>query len=157
MEIIEYQEQYKMQVAEVITKIQQEEFQIAITLEDQPDLMEIQDFYIAGGGNFWLALDGDQVVGTIALIRLENKNLALRKMFVKKEYRRHKVGQLLLDTAIEFAQAKGYKAIYLGTITTFEAAIAFYKKNGFEALAITDFPADFPLVAVDNVFLKKRL
>lgn len=42
-------------VASVIVPIQQVEFGIAVTLEDQPDLGNISAFYQHGTGNFWVA------------------------------------------------------------------------------------------------------
>ncbi|MEA5595149.1 hypothetical protein [Rivularia sp. UHCC 0363] len=77
-----YHPQYQNQVAELILKIQQQEFGVSITLEDQSDLLNIPDFYQQGNGNFWVALDEDNVVATIAAIDIDNKYLALRKMFV---------------------------------------------------------------------------
>ena len=54
----------------VILTIQQSEFGIPITLEAQPDLLDIPSFYQKDNGNFWIALDGQEVIGTIALIAI---------------------------------------------------------------------------------------
>ena len=40
----------------VILPIQQAEFGIPITAEQQPDLASIADFYLSGAGNFWVAV-----------------------------------------------------------------------------------------------------
>ncbi|MGE5678674.1 MAG: GNAT family N-acetyltransferase, partial [Pseudomonadota bacterium] len=63
-----YTEEYKEDVINLILSIQQGEFGIPITREDQPDLSNIPGFYQPGKGNFWIALWDGQVVGTIALI-----------------------------------------------------------------------------------------
>lgn len=70
-------------IAAVIVPIQQEEFGISITCEEQPDLTDIENFYQEGKGGFWVALDGDDIVGTIGLKDIGNSEGALRKMFVR--------------------------------------------------------------------------
>ncbi len=52
MEIIEYKEEYQSQVIGLILKIQQDEFNVSITIEDQPDLNEIAHHYSNNHGNF---------------------------------------------------------------------------------------------------------
>ncbi len=44
---------YSEQAIDLILTIQQKEFNIPITVEDQPDLKEIETFYHKAGGNFW--------------------------------------------------------------------------------------------------------
>ena len=69
-------------VFSVILPIQRDEFGIAITADDQPDLAVIPDFYQARKGQFWVAeLDGT-IVGTLGLKDIGNNQTALRKMFV---------------------------------------------------------------------------
>ena len=43
--IQEYTAEYQSQVIRLILQIQQQEYQISITREDQPDLLEIETFY----------------------------------------------------------------------------------------------------------------
>jgi hypothetical protein len=43
-----YKEWYKDQVTKLILDIQQNEFRIPVTIHDQPDLLNIQDFYSKG-------------------------------------------------------------------------------------------------------------
>jgi len=74
-------------VAEIIVPIQRAEFGIDITYDEQPDLKEMPDFYQSGAGDFWLAFDGDQAVGTIALRDIGAGDAALRKMFVVDSHR----------------------------------------------------------------------
>ena len=68
MKIREYQLTDQQEVLDLILPIQQQEFGIAITKEDQPDLCQVNSVYQTGKGNFWVAEDNGLVVGTIALI-----------------------------------------------------------------------------------------
>lgn len=152
----EYSNEYQAQVVDLILDIQQQEYNIKITKDDQPDLFTIEEFYQNGNGNFWVALDGDKVVGTISLLDIGNQEVALRKMFVDKEYRgsKYKTASLLLNNAIKWAKEMSIKAIYLGTTPQFLAAHRFYEKNGFKSVEVTDLPEKFPVMKVDKKFYK---
>ncbi|XHR93373.1 GNAT family N-acetyltransferase [Mucilaginibacter sp. UC70_90] len=78
---------YCQQIIDIILPIQQIEFNVPITLEAQPDLLDIETNYHQTGGDFWGAIYNEQLVGTIALIAFDNNAAAIRKMFVLKEYR----------------------------------------------------------------------
>lgn len=122
----------------------------------QPDLFTIEDFYQTGNGNFWVALYDDKIVGTISLLDIGNHQVALRKMFVDKEFRggKFKTSSLLLNTAIKWAREKSIKDVYLGTTPQFLAAHRFYEKNGFTSIGLKDLPESFPVLQVDKKFYK---
>ncbi|KOS68789.1 GNAT family acetyltransferase [Lysinibacillus contaminans] len=154
IEIKRYQKDYQEAVLNLILNIQQDEYGIAITKEDQPDLFKIEAFYQNGNGNFWVALHDGEVVGTISLVDIGNQQVALRKMFVKKTYRGKDYGTAshLLQTALEWARERNITGIYLGTVPEFLAAHRFYEKNGFEQIDRTELPENFPVVKVDKLF-----
>src|SRR5687768_12160346 len=79
-----YTDTYKDRVANLILNIQDEEFEIPITLAQQPDLNTISAFYQVGKGNFWIAKMDDQVIGTIALLDIGNNQGALRKCLLPR-------------------------------------------------------------------------
>ena len=152
----EYSIDYQSQVVDLILHIQQQEYNIQITKDDQPDLFTIEDFYQTGKGNFWVALYDDKVVGTISFLDIGNHQVALRKMFVDKEFRgaKFKTASLLLNNAIKWAREKSIKTIYLGTTPQFLAAHRFYEKSGFISIGPEDLPENFPVLHVDKRFYK---
>ncbi|MBP1971083.1 N-acetylglutamate synthase-like GNAT family acetyltransferase [Virgibacillus natechei] len=152
----EYSYENQVQVVDLILQIQQQEYNISITKDDQPDLFTIEEYYQTGNGNFWIALYDKNVVGTISLLDIGNNQVALRKMFVNKEYRGaiYKTARLLLDTAIKWAKERPIKAIFLGTTPQFLAAHRFYEKNGFINIDLNDLPEHFPVLQVDKKFYK---
>jgi GNAT superfamily N-acetyltransferase len=159
IEISVYEPRYNAQVVELILKIQQDEFGVSITLEDQPDLLCIPSVYQRGNGNFWVALDGDNVVGTIAAIDIGNSQLALRKMFLEANYRGQSAGVAyqLLHTLLHWAKDKNVRKIYLGTTEKYKAAHRFYEKNGFVRVSKSGLPATFTVMQVDTIFYKLSL
>lgn len=131
IEVYTYSASYKQQIINLILSVQQNEFGIPITLEEQPDLNNISAFYQKADGNFWIAVIENKVIGTIALLDIGNFRGALRKMFVHKDFRGKEfgVGQALLNTLLEWAKQTNFKEILLGTTEKFIAAQRFYKKK----------------------------
>lgn len=152
--IVPFAPQHAAGVVELILPIQQTEFGIPVTLQAQPDLLDIPGFYQRDAGNFWVALDGNEVVGTIALLDIGNRQAALRKMFVRTQYRgrAHGVAQRLLDTLLAWARAHELRDIFLGTTEQFLAAHRFYEKNEFREIAKANLPPAFPVMTVDTKF-----
>ena len=159
VEVVPFEPAHGEGVIAVILPIQQSEFAIPITLDEQPDLRDIPAVYQRGGGNFWVALDGANVVGTIALLDIGNGQAALRKMFVRAEYRsaRHGVAARLLEALLARCRECNVSEIYLGTTAQFLAAHRFYEKNDFREIARSELPANFPLIAVDTRFFRRAI
>ena len=154
--ITAYTNIYKSQIIDLILGIQTEEFNVAITAKDQPDLQDIPGYYQQGAGNFWVAVSEGKVIGTIALSDINNKQGALRKMFVHKDFRgkANGVAQSLLNTLLMWARENGLREIFLGTTDKFHAAHHFYEKNHFQRVDADLLPANFSRMAVDSIFYK---
>lgn len=154
--IVEYEEKYQQSVIDLILPIQQDEFKVPVTIHDQPDLLTISSFYKKGNGNFWVALDGNKVIGTIALVDFAGDQAALRKMFVHRDYRGKEkgVGQKLLDELKNWCGNKGVNKLFLGTFDSMHAAHRFYERNGFTEIKKEELPSTFPLAHYDNMFFK---
>lgn len=142
------------QAVDLILPIQQIEFNVPVTLEAQPDLMDIDQFYYKDGGAFWGAFHNGELVGTIALLNIGHHSGAIRKMFVKKEYRgkEHGIAQALLDNLFAFCTDQRIHHLYLGTVEQLKAAQRFYERNGFTNIDVADLPSYFPRMAVDTIF-----
>ncbi len=155
-------------IKNLIVPIQQNEFSISISYDDQPDLQDIPGFYQTDNGGFWVALDetkGDAkgsecVVGCIALKDIGNNQAALRKMFVAQSHRGPSadrdigVAAMLLERLLAHAKIQGLGEIYLGTTAKFLAAHRFYEKNGFALVDENNPPPAFPRMDVDTRFYK---
>ncbi|MEG3616853.1 GNAT family N-acetyltransferase [Magnetovibrio sp. PR-2] len=159
VDVLGYIPAFSKGVRDLIVPIQQAEFGIDITYDDQPDLQDIPGFYQNGTGNFWVVVDGVEVVGTIALKDIGNGQAALRKMFVAESHRGRDKGVAaeLLQTLLGHARMTRLQTIYLGTTPQFKAAHRFYEKHGFEQIAPETLPEAFPRMAVDTRFYRLTL
>lgn len=144
------------QVNAMILWSQNVEFNVPVTLADQPDLVNVTGFYRKGAGNFWVALDGETVVGSIALVDMGGGEAALRKMFVRPAYRgaAHGTAAALLATLLGWAREHRIRTLYLGTVDVLRAAHRFYAKNGFVEVSKASLPASFPVAQVDTLFFR---
>ena len=152
--IIEYSDDYYKKIINLILHIQQIELNTLVTLDEQPDLLDIPRFYQRGNGNFWIALRDNEVIGTMALMDIGQGFGALRKMFVNEKFRGkgHRIAQRMLEVLWIWAEQNKMNAIFLGTTEKFAAQQRFYEKNGFERIEKSKLPDGFPLMRVDKVF-----
>jgi N-acetylglutamate synthase-like GNAT family acetyltransferase len=159
MDVLPFTPELQRQVVDLIVDIQRNEFGIPITAEQQPDLARIPTFYQVRNGNFWVACAAGEVVGTIALLDIGAQQGALRKMFVRRDFRGGAAGtaQRLLDTLLRWSSERDVREIFLGTTQHFHAAHRFYAKNGFREIAKAELPASFPVMEVDTKFYCGRV
>lgn len=152
--IEKYKSSYHEKVIKLITKIQQIEFKLPITYDDQPDLASIHSFY----DSFYVALYDQILVGTIGYKKIDDYAI-IRKMFVKNEFRgkTYSIAQKLLEELeIEIAN-QHIRTIYLGTTEFFKAAQRFYEKNNYIEIPELNLPKSFPIMSVDTKFYYKNL
>lgn len=161
--IVPFAASHQQGVIDLIVGIQRNEFGLAITAADQPDLADISGYYRQGAGNFWVAVaggdeGGNPVVGTIALREFAPGQGALRKMFVAQTHRGPAgVAAGLLSALLDWARNHGMSTITLGTTDRFLAAHRFYAKHGFVPVSVDALPEGFPRMSVDSLFFTKEL
>ena len=147
------------EVIKLILPIQQIEFNIPVTLQDQPDLLDIDSSYHKDSGGFWGAFKEGEIVGTIGLINIGHCSGAIRKMFVKKDFRGKDTGiaQRLLETLVAYSSEKNISDLYLGTVPVLKVAMRFYERNGFNQIGIEMLPGYFPRMKADTVFYHLKI
>lgn len=84
-----------------------------------------------GRAQFWVAIQDENVVGTIAIDEKDEETAEIKRMYVSQALHGAGVGQQLLETALEFARVHGYTKVYLETDGLMKRAHRFYEKNGF--------------------------
>lgn len=82
---------------------------------------------------FLVAILGNEIVGTGALISRGNHIGEIVRMSVKAAYRRQGIGRKLLDTLVNHAEECGFEKVILETTSTWENAVKFYLRYGFKA------------------------
>lgn len=158
MKIIDFNDKYKDDVVDFILNIQNIEFNVNIKLEEQPEINDVHKNFISLGGGFWLAIDEhDRLIGTIGLHRLSPEVAILKKFFIKKESRGHKVGLQLYKKLISFAESEGVLQIYLDTPATARGARNFYIKAGFKEISKENLPIQYSYPDRDSIIFRLNL
>ena len=105
---------------------------------------------------YWIAFNGEELIGTIAILKIENGCSILKNMFVKKEFRGKKfnVSHKLLLKVFNWCKSENITNIYLGTMEQFISAHKFYEKNGFQKIVKSELPKSFIQNPIDSVFYK---
>ena len=111
-----------------------EEFHMSGLKTKTEDLANLERYYFSRRGTFLIAVDGEKIVGTVAVENFESKapNTALlRRFYVDKGYRRQGIGKRLMEEIIKEAKILGYKKIVLGSEHEFKDAHKAYLAAGF--------------------------
>lgn len=143
MKIETYSGKYDDEIISLILSIQNEEAKIGLSLEEQPDLLDIHRSYQQPGGEFWIALSDGRVVGTIGLMLKEKHCAVMKKFFVKKEFRSQKVGLALYKELLKYAVSKEVHSILLDTPSVAHASHRFYEKAGFRRISTAELPVPY--------------
>jgi putative acetyltransferase len=83
------------------------------------------------GGEFFVAIDAGNIIGTAGIFPLEPGVFELRKMYLHPSARGLGAGQELFDACLDFCRGQNAKSIVLDTRDDMRAAIAFYERRGF--------------------------
>ena len=143
MRITEYTDDYKKQVIELILHIQNDEAGINLSIDEQPDLTDIDSCYSKNGGKFWLAVENNELIGTIALMNMGNGHGVLKKFFVRGDYRGKKIGLALYKKLYEFAVENHFACILLDTPSVALASHRFYERAGFKKIVPARLPFEY--------------
>ncbi|MEP6862140.1 MAG: GNAT family N-acetyltransferase [Deltaproteobacteria bacterium] len=104
-------------------------FGVGAPTDDQ--LQHLPASYADHGGAFWVAMDGDQVVGTAGVFPVTADAFELRKMYLLPSTRGTGVGKRLLEASIAWSREHGARLLVLDTVEAMARAIAFYERHGF--------------------------
>ncbi|MRH99743.1 GNAT family N-acetyltransferase [Kriegella sp. EG-1] len=88
------------------------------------------------GGYIFFAKYGEKIVGCFCFIKLSDTCYELGKMAVDENHQGLKIGQILLDYAVNFGKQEHWEQIVLYTSIKLPAAQHIYKKFGFKEVII---------------------
>jgi GNAT superfamily N-acetyltransferase len=95
------------------------------------DMDNLQANYLNAGGMFLVALNGEQVVGSGALRKVDDETAELKRMWLLETYHGQGIGYRLITQLFDFARQQGYIRVRLQTSPEQVRALAFYRKVGF--------------------------
>jgi len=110
---------------------------------DREVLQYPEKHIISTGGHIFFAIENNEVIGTVALLKHDKNIFELTKMAVPPKHQGKHVGQQLLVHCIDFGKKNRFKKIILYSHTKLENAIYIYRKFGFQEIELeADNPYD---------------
>ena len=82
----------------------------------------------------WIAEKGTEIVGSIAIVKVNDITAQLRWLLVEPHVRNKGIGTKLIHEAISFCKSHGYQKVILGTFSDLIIARRLYSKNGFQLI-----------------------
>jgi putative acetyltransferase len=99
------------------------------------DVLEVEKYYFACGGEFWVIENRGEIIGTSAYYpdphRGENA-VEIRKMYLSTQARGQGLGKYLLEELERSILAHGYQEIWIETASVLTAAVKLYEANGYQ-------------------------
>lgn len=117
-----------------------EQFGFRLNLEDECEhhLKDPRAYFLAHGGDFWVARDEDGVVRATAALYLHRERTPsigeLKSMYVDIVWRRRGVGSALTRMVMDEARRRGCVDMELWSDTRFTPAHAMYESLGFQRI-----------------------
>ena len=103
---------------------------------DKEVLSNPKKYIIEKGGYIFFLMENTEVIGTVALMKKEEKVYELTKMAIIPEKRGEKMGQYLMEYCIDFAKNKKLNKLILYSNTLLKNAIHIYIKKGFKEIPV---------------------
>jgi putative acetyltransferase len=97
------------------------------------DMLNPQAYYFERNGTFLVLTDGERVIGTGGLGRLDDETAELKRIWLLREYRGRGLGRKMVEALLEFARAHGYRRVELMVATPElqPQAMSLYHSLGF--------------------------
>lgn len=106
------------------------------------DVLAIEDHYQGTGGEFWVVLQGDRLVGTGAYYPIPrgDRAIEIRKMYLLPTARGQGLGRWLLQQLEQAAADRGFQTAWLETVTVLREAVRLYETSGYQAAEDVETP-----------------
>lgn len=131
--IIDYQDQYQPEYAALNKAWIEQHFEL-----EQADINALEHpkrYILEQGGAIFLAKYQGKIVGSCAMLKMDEISMELAKMAVMEQAKGKGIGYLLGLKALEHAKEKGFKRVYLESNAVLVPAINLYKKLGFKSIS----------------------
>lgn len=107
------------------------------------DMNDIQQTYFNSDGIFLVMADENQLIGTGAIRKFEDKICELKRLWLLPDYHGKGLGNRMMQELLLFAREKGYERIRLETDPVYQKrAVEFYKRLGFYEVPIPNAAED---------------
>jgi GNAT superfamily N-acetyltransferase len=134
MEIISFDQKYAEDFRQL--NIEWLEKYFWVEPHDEEVLGKPEKYIIEPGGNIFFVRENDRILGTVALMKIDEGIFELTKMAVAPAAQGKNIGQKLMQHTLDFAKSRGWEKLIIYSNRKLENAIHIYKKYGFREIPI---------------------
>ena len=134
IEIIPFQQEYAKDFKELNIAWLEKFFWVEP--HDEEVLGKPAKYILQPGGNIFFVKAGEEIIGTVALMKIDKGVFELTKLAISPRYQGQQLGQKLMEHTLEYARTQGWKHLIIYSNRKLENAIYIYKKYGFEEIPI---------------------
>ncbi|PPS44238.1 GNAT family N-acetyltransferase [Chroococcidiopsis sp. TS-821] len=117
------------------------------------DVVDVENYYLATGGEFWVIQQDNQLVGTGGYypVKRGEKAVEIRKMYLLPHVRGLGLGKYLLQQLEKAIAARGFKQIWVETASVLTTAVKLYESYGYQPASGVETPR------CDRIYVKQLL
>jgi len=97
-----------------------------------PDIENILTYYNNDRATMYIAKINNEIVGTGAIIKINNDTVKFERISVKEDFRRRKIGEDILKYLEQLSISLKFKKVILETSNNWDGAIMFYLYNDYK-------------------------
>ncbi|AXG71851.1 acetyltransferase [Kordia sp. SMS9] len=136
MTIIPFEEQYTQDFYELNVEWLKAFFYVEP--HDEEVLSQPKKYIMDPGGYIFFVKIHDEIVATVALIKMKENIFELSKMAVLPKLRGQKIGQHLLQYCLDFSKENKFEKLILYSNRKLKNALYIYEKYGFVEIPIEE-------------------
>lgn len=102
--------------------------------EADKDVCQVEYFYFARGGEFWVVEKQGKLVGTGAYYPIDRgeNGVEIRKMYLLPSARGQGLGKYLLEKLEEAIASRGFQQIWIETVSILTEAVKLYESSDYQ-------------------------
>jgi len=98
----------------------------------EKDISHLATDFAPPKGVVWLAIQAGEVAGCVGMKTFRNRKCEMKRLYVRKRFRRAHIGKMLALACIQNARTNGYELVRLATTPSMTSAISLYESLGFK-------------------------
>lgn len=105
---------------------------------NEEQLADPRAYFLGRGGQIFVALHDDDVIGTCAVVPHGAEGWELAKLAVSSEFRGQGIAHRLVERCIAYARGQGAQRVFLVSNSQLQAALRLYESFGFKYCVVPE-------------------